>query len=146
MCSSDLGDQIDCFVPGDSTMSSARIPYTQFTRYDQRAGGLTSYDTSFNGTSSACPTATGFIATILETNRSWTWQNVRQFLQGLNEQSDTTFYQGPNPATATSSQWSDLNSLQGGKRRIAYNASTNTVTVSGTGLTASGSGLTISII
>lgn len=143
---SDMGDQIDCFVPGDSTMSSARIPYTQFTRYDQRAGGLTSYDTSFNGTSSACPTATGFIATILETNRSWTWQNVRQFLQGLNEQSDTTFYQGPNPATATSSQWSDLNSLQGGKRRIAYNASTNTVTVSGTGLTASGSGLTISII
>jgi hypothetical protein len=118
---SDMGDSIDCYTPGDNTLSSARSPYTQYNRYDQRAGGLTSYDTSFNGTSSACPTATGLIATVLETNRSWTWQNVRTWLQSLTEQSASTFYQGPNPATATSSDWTDLNSLMGGTRRIAYN-------------------------
>ena len=118
---SDMGDQIDCYTPGDNTLSSARIPYTSYNRYDQRVGGLTSYDTSFSGTSSACPTATGLIATVLETNRSWTWQTVRTWLQSLTEQSASTFYQGPNPTTATSSDWADLNSLMGGTRRVAYN-------------------------
>ena len=118
---SDMGDQIDCYTPGDNTLSSARTPYTLYNRYDQRVGGLTSYDTSFNGTSSACPTATGLIATALETNRSWTWQNIRTWLQSLTEQSASTFYQGPDPATATTADWADLNSLMGGTRKVAYN-------------------------
>jgi len=141
---SDMGDQIDCYTPGDATLSSSWD--ASIARYDQRAGGLTSYDTSFNGTSSACPTATGLIATALETNRSWTWQNVRTWLQSLTEQSAGTFYQGPDPATATSSDWSDLNSLMGGTRRVGYNnitSTTSTVTISGTGLTLGGAGLSI---
>jgi hypothetical protein len=120
---SDMGDQIDCYTPGDQTLSSAydSFTYVTYPRWDQRAGGLTSYDTSFSGTSSACPTATGLIATVLESNRSWTWQNVRTWLQSLTEQSASTFYQGPDPQTATSSDWADLNSLMGGTRRVAYN-------------------------
>lgn len=142
---SDMGDQIDVFTPGDGTLSSARTPYTSYNRYDQRAGGLTSYDTRFSGTSSACPTAVGLIATALETNRSWTWQNVRTWLQTLTLQDASTFYQGPDPATATSSDWSDLNSLMGGVRRVGYNNITApTVTISGSGLSISGSGLSIS--
>ena len=141
---SDMGDQIDCYTPGDNTLSSARIPYTSYNRYDQRAGGLTSYDTSFNGTSSACPTATGLIATALESNRTWTWQNIRTWLQSLTAQADSTFYQGPDPATATSADWADLNSLMGGTRKVLYNnIPSTTVTVSGSGLTLGGSGLTI---
>jgi hypothetical protein len=141
---SDMGDQIDCYTPGDNTLSSARIPYTSYNRYDQRVGGLTSYDTSFNGTSSACPTATGLIATALETNRTWTWQNIRTWLQSLTEQSASTFYQGPDPTTATSLDWADLNSLMGGTRRVGYNNITSTtMTIGGTGLTIGGSGLTI---
>ena len=141
---SDMGDQIDCYTPGDNTLSSARTPYTSYNRYDQRAGGLTSYDTSFNGTSSACPTATGLIATALESNRTWTWQNIRTWLQSLTEQSASTFYQGPDPTTATSADWADLNSLMGGTRQVGYNNITSTtVTVSGSGLTIGGSGLTI---
>jgi subtilisin family serine protease len=103
------------------------------------------YDTRFSGTSSACPTATGLIATALETNRTWTWQNIRTWLQSLTEQSASTFYQGPDPATATSADWANLNSLMGGTRRVGYNniTSTVTVTVSGSGLTMGGSGLTI---
>jgi hypothetical protein len=140
---SDMGTQIDCYTPGDNTLSSARTPYTSYTRYDQRVGGLTSYDTSFNGTSSACPTATGLIATILETNRSWTWQNVRTWLQSLTEQSADTFYQGPTPSTATSLDWGDLNSLMGGTRQVAYNSiSFPVLTISGE-LTIGGAGLSI---
>jgi subtilisin family serine protease len=109
-------------------------------------GGITSYDTSFGGTSSACPTATGLIATALETNRSWTWQNIRTWLQSLTEQSASTFYQGPDPATATTLDWADLNSLMGGTRRVAYNnIVASTITVSGSGLTIGGSGLSISL-
>jgi len=106
--------------------------------------GVTFYDTRFNGTSSACPTATGLIATALETNRNWTWQNVRTWLQSLVTQDASTFYQGPDPATATSTDWSDLNSLMGGIRRVAYNNITPTITLSGLGLTIGGSGLSIS--
>jgi len=145
---SDMGDQIDCFVPGDNTLSSARTPYTSYNRYDQRPGGLTSYDTSFNGTSSACPTATGLIATALETNRSWTWQNVRSWLQTLTEQSASTFYQGPDPATATTADWADLVGLQGGVRRVGYNNITisNSLSLTGSGLQISGTGIRISLV
>lgn len=79
------------------------------------------YDASFGGTSAACPVSTGFIATKLQTNRSWTWQDVRTYLQSIEIQDETKFYQGPNPTTATSSDWADLNSLMGGTRRVLYN-------------------------
>lgn len=147
---SDMGDQIDCYTPGDTTMSSARTPYTTINRYDQRGGSaLTSYDTTFNGTSSACPTATGLIACALQYNRTWSWQDVRTYIQGLTLQSAATMYQGPDPATATSIDWSDLNSLMGGYRRILYNnvaAPSDNFTIGGSGLTFGGSGLTITRI
>jgi hypothetical protein len=106
------------------------------------------YDNGFGGTSSACPTATGLIATALETNRSWTWQDVRTWLQSLTVQSDSTFYQGPDPTTATSGEWSDLNSLMGGTRRVIYNnivGSSSSFTISGAGLIISGAGLSLSV-
>jgi hypothetical protein len=110
-------------------------------------GTATFYDTRFSGTSSACPTATGLIATALETNRSWTWQNIRTWLQSLTEQSAGTFYQGPDPATATSADWADLNSLMGGTRKVAYNnIVAPVITIGGSGLTIGGSGLSISSV
>ena len=80
-------------------------------------------------------------------NRSWTWQDVRTYLQGLNEQSSSTFYQGPEPSTATDPLWSDVNSLMGGRRLVMYaNISvTNSVTMSGSGLSLTGSGLTVGV-
>jgi hypothetical protein len=145
---SDMGSQIDTYAPGDGTLSSAQgtTAYgVAFNRYDQTPGGLTSYDTRFSGTSSACPVATGLIATILETNRSWTWSNIRTWLQSLTVQNISTFYQGPDPATATSADWADLVSLMGGSRTVIYNAAVapNVVaSIGGAGLTIGGSGLT----
>lgn len=144
---SDMGNQIDCYAPGDASLTSARTAYgTSYPRYDQRSGGITSYDTGFSGTSSACPTAAGLIATVLETNRSWTWQNIRTWLQSLTQQSSATFYQGPDPATATSADWSDLNSLMGGTRQVIYNNIITEGTVAtGSGLAISGSGISITL-
>jgi hypothetical protein len=149
---SDMGNQIDCYAPGDGTLTSAgAVAYgSNFPRYDQTPGGLTSYDTRFSGTSSACPVACGLIATALETNRSWTWQEIRTWLQSLDTQSDTNFYQGPDPTTATSADWADLNSLMGGQRKVIYNNITlpvvTTISLSGSGLTIGGSGLSISFV
>lgn len=95
------------------------------------------FDAAFSGTSAACPVSTGFIATVLEYNRNWNWQDVRRYLQNLDLQDSTRFYQGPTPATATSSDWADLNSLMGGYRRVLYN-NTNYSSISGTGMTITG--------
>ena len=68
-------------------------------------------------------------------------------LQSLTTQDAATFYQGPDPATATSTDWSDLNSLMGGTRRVGYNnIAAPAITISGAGLTISGSGLSISSV
>jgi len=148
---SDMGDQIDCYAPGDGTLTSAwgTSAYgIAYPRYDQTPGGLTSYDTRFSGTSSACPVAVGLIATILETNRSWSWPEIRTWLQSLGEQSSSTFYQGPDPATATSADWADLVSCMGSTRRVIFNSSVPSQRLSfqGSALSISGSGLTISFV
>jgi hypothetical protein len=143
---SDMGDQIDAYLPADGTLTSNQSYSPEYARYDTYAGAITSFDCGFSGTSAACPVATGLIATVLEYNRSWGWADVRTWLQGLTEQSNTTFYQGPDPATATSADWSDLNSLMGGTRKVAYNGFAFPEPIeglSGSGLTISGTGLTI---
>jgi hypothetical protein len=129
---SDMGEQIDCYTPADGTMSSNKN-YSAYSRYDQITGYLTSTDCSFSGTSAACPVAAGLIATKLQSNRSWTWSDIRTWLQTVPLQQATTFYQGPDPSTAMSADWADLNSLMGGTRRVLYNLDSNTTgTLSGT--------------
>jgi hypothetical protein len=143
---SDMGDQIDAYLPADGTLTSNQSYSPEYARYDTYTGAIASFDCGFSGTSAACPVAAGLIATVLEYNRSWGWADVRTWLQGLTEQSDTTFYQGPDPATATSADWSDLNSLMGGTRKVAYNGFAFPEPIeglSGSGLTISGTGLTI---
>ena len=135
---SDMGTSIDCYTPGDGTLTPNQSYSPEFARFDQTPGGITSFDCRFSGTSSACPVAAGLIACILETNRSWTYADIRTYLQSLPLQLDTTFYQGPNPATATSADWLDLNSLQGGTRRVLYNISPTPPPVPTEGLTISG--------
>lgn len=127
---SDMGEQIDCYTPADGTMTSNR-GYSAYARYDQITGYLTSTDASFSGTSAACPVATGLIAAKLQYNRDWNWEDIRTWLQTIPLQQATTFYQGPDPSTATSADWSDINSLMGGTRRVLYNELLFTGTMAG---------------
>jgi hypothetical protein len=106
------------------------------------------YDCGFSGTSAACPVAAGLIATALETNRNWGWADVRTWLNSLDEQSNTTFYQGPDPNSANSVDWADLNSLMGGVRRVGYNNIPSLVNaaITGDGLNINGSGIVITFV
>lgn len=77
-------------------------------------------DTAFSGTSAACPVAAGFISTVLEHNRDWTWRDVRSWLQSLDIQDSSDFYYGTESTTPTTSNWTDYQSLEGGDARVIY--------------------------
>lgn len=145
---SDMGNEIDCYLPADGTLTSNHTYVPEYARYDSYPNAIPCGDCGFSGTSAACPVAAGLIATALQSNRSWQWSDVRAWIQNMAVQDASTFYQGPDPTTATSTSWTDLNSLMGGTRRVAYNTiqtpQQETVTTSGAGLSIGGSGLIVS--
>jgi len=86
---------------------------------------LTSYDSKFSGTSSACPVACGLIACKLQHNRTWTWQNVRTWLQDVVGDANTAqFDTGVESTSATDSNWANVNSLEGGRPLVIWDALT----------------------
>ena len=63
------------------------------------------------------------IATKLETNRTWSYTDVKNWLTTDVGQQDTVdFYYGSEGTTPNDSSWSDQNSLQGGPAIVAYDA------------------------
>lgn len=95
--------------------SNARVT-SQFTQF---------YDNKFSGTSSACPVATGLIATKLQYNRNWTWQDVRNWLKNsVGDANTDEFYTGVESTTATAASWSDVNSVEGGRPLVIWDALT----------------------
>jgi hypothetical protein len=84
-------------------------------------------DTTFSGTSAACPVAAGLIATIMQEHRDWDWRKLKKYLQTslLTQTATRKFYQGNESRTANDLNWADVNSLEGGKSRIIYNPQTN---------------------
>lgn len=122
---SDMGNEIDCYAPADGTLTS-QAPTGTYARPDTYSGGtLISYDGKFSGTSSACPVACGLIATKLQYNRSWTYADVRSWLQGAVGVGTTTrFDSGVESTTANAGTWSNMNSLEGGSMILLWDALT----------------------
>jgi len=86
---------------------------------------LTSYDSFFDGTSSACPVACGLIACKLQHNRTWTWQNVRTWLKDSVGVANTAqFDTGVESTTANDANWANVNSLEGGSPIVIWDALT----------------------
>lgn len=144
------GEGTEVYAPGEGVLAASAWPddsgRTQYNRADTYPGANFIFkDIFFNGTSASCPVATGLIATILQYNRTWTWQNVKTWIQSLELQTEAAFYQGFDPISPLSSGWSDYESLMGGARRILYNNTTDAnVTIGGPGLTIGGTGLRVS--
>jgi hypothetical protein len=122
---SDMGNEIDCYAPADGTLS-ARAPGSGFLRADTYPGlTITAYDRKFSGTSSACPVAAGMIATKLQYNRNWTWQDVRNWLKtSVGDADINQFYTGTESITANDLNWADVNSLEGGRPIVIWDALT----------------------
>lgn len=121
---SDMGEEIDCYAPADGTLAATYSGGSP--RWDTYPGGsLSSTDARFSGTSAACPVATGLLATKLQYNRSWTWQDIRNWLRtGLELANTDEFYTGRESITANDVNWADVNSLEGGAPIVLYDGQT----------------------
>ena len=115
---SDMGNAIDVYAPADGTLAATVGTYgTDVARYDDDYTDLsTTYnarDTRFSGTSAACPVVAGFIATVLQYTRGWTYSDVRSYLTNdVSAVDSDEFYVGTQDTTATSTGWSDRNKVQ----------------------------------
>tara|TARA_Y100000114_G_scaffold148386_1_gene161307 strand:- start:373 stop:5046 length:4674 start_codon:yes stop_codon:yes gene_type:complete len=112
--------------------SKVNIPNNSgyFFRYDSfynigSTQSVLSQDRPFNGTSCACPVAAGLIATKLETNRTWTYDDVASWLNGLEVQDGADFYYGTESTTINDSGWSDNRNTQGIRGTVIYDAPTD---------------------
>ena len=135
---SNMGNAVDFYTIGDGSIAAQGGGSGGYNRNDSsyrldsnynivQSGGtlsLTSRDQYFNGTSSACPVAAGLFATKLQYNRNWTWSNLKNWLETrvTDQSSDADFFQGTEATTANSSNWNSTINLQGGARKILWDA------------------------
>ena len=120
---SDKGSGVDCYAAADDTLTSegqnesdsdySGGPYQHPETYSTL--GVTAYDEDFSGTSSACPTAAGWITTKLQYNRGWNWREIKDWLKDqCGNANPARFYYGVdvNSLGATSFAWEDVYSPQ----------------------------------
>jgi len=124
---SDFGPAIDCYAVADGTLSAASPNDASYERrYDETYPGLTANsgrgeDTFFNGTSAACPVAAGFLSTVMQYNRDWTWRELKKWIKALPQQESSAFAgQGTDYASATDSNWLTTTNLGGSDPIILY--------------------------
>ena len=121
---SDRGNSIDVYAPADGTLAANRSYATNWPRPDTystfSANSGNATDAAFDGTSAACPVAAGFLATMLEWNRDWTWVEIKAWLQTLETQDAADFYFGTESTTVNTANWLDYESLEGGDARVLY--------------------------
>ena len=134
---SNMGELIDCYAPASDTLSACDdnttgIYGTSYARNDAyytigSDQSVESRDRVFSGTSAATPVACGIIATKLQYNRTWTWQDVKNWLSNKTGTQDTSeFYHGTEETSATSSGWSDQRSVHHDDVTVVWDALTGT--------------------
>ena len=119
------------FAAGDDNYSSHKLRYEEYYRLDSNynivsSGGTLSDDSediSFGGTSSACPVACGLVATIVQHNRTWTYEDITNWLEtSVDNQSSSAYYTGTEGTSANDSNYNDDFNLHGNNGKILYQA------------------------
>jgi len=137
---SNMGNAVDFYTIGDDSIgaqggNSFNYPrndssYRIDSNYDIVSSGgtlsLTSYDQRFGGTSSACPVSAGLFATKAQHNRTWLWSDYKNWLSTrvTDQSNDAEFLQGTEATTSSDSNWDSYSNLQGGARKILWDAPT----------------------
>jgi hypothetical protein len=119
---SDRGNSIDVYAPADGTLAANKDYTSEGNRpdtYEDFSAG-TATDCAFGGTSAACPVTCGFLATVLEYNRDWTYKEMLEWISNLEAQDPTDFYYGIESTTPTDVNWTDYESLEGGSPVVLY--------------------------
>ena len=136
-----MGNAIDFYTIGDDSIGAQGGGSYNYPRNDSSyridssyqivsSGGtlsLTCHDQRFGGTSSACPVGTGLFATKLQHNRNWDWGNLKNWLDTrvTDQSNDAEFLQGTESTTSSDSNWNSYTNLQGGARKILWDAPTS---------------------
>ncbi len=124
---SNMGNLVRFYAPGKNTLASSTNYGTRYNRYDSTyvidsTTSSTAEDRIFGGTSSACPTAAGIIATKLQYMRHWTGDDVLGWItRVVGEMADADFYHGTEDNSATTG-WTDDYTTQGGPGSIIWDA------------------------
>ena len=127
---SNMGNLIVGWAAGDKQISACDDnASTRYNRYDayytlDGAQSVESEDREFNGTSAASPMACGFLATKMQQNRTWTWQDLLNWIEGLTPVNSSDFYYGSESTSATDTNWDDDYSLEGHPGYVFYDATT----------------------
>jgi len=130
---SNKGELIDCYAPAVDTLAACDYRTDSLYRYNRNDAYYTlngqasveSEDTIFGGTSSATPITCGIIATKLQYNRTWTWQDVKNWLSNQVGTQDTSeFYHGTEETSATSTGWSDMDAVHHDDVTVVWDALT----------------------
>lgn len=117
-----------------------RPRYDSYYTITGNSQSLESRDYIYGGTSCACPVFAGLLATKLQHNRSWTWQDVKAWLKNdIGQASSSNFYVGTEPTTINDTNWDDDNSLAGGTPIISFdNSIDNLFKFTGSNISISG--------
>ena len=131
---SNMGNLIPYYAPAANSIAACDDSTgTQYNRYDtyytlNGQQSHPSYDCLFGGTSSACPVSAGLIATKVQYNRNWTYQDILDWVTtsvGTQASGDMVVGNDSSSPTATGTgEWSDNTSLQGGQPIIIWDAPT----------------------
>ena len=129
---SNMGNAVDCWAAArDQLTASDDNSGVRYNRYDSyytinSVQSAESEDRLFGGTSCACPVAAGIIATKLQHQRSWTWSDVKTWIQGLGQVNSSEFHYGSEGITATDSNFNDGYSLHGNNGYLLWDKTTTT--------------------
>ncbi len=133
---SNMGNLIPYYAPAANSLSAcddSTGSSSQYNRYDtyytlNGQQSHPSYDSLFGGTSSACPISAGLIATKLQYNRNWTYQDILDWVTtSVGTQASGDMVVGNDSSTPDASgtgEWDDNTSLQGGLPIIIWDAPT----------------------
>ena len=127
-----MGELIDCYAPAVDTLSAcddnSSTRYSRNDAYYTISGeqSIESEDRIFGGTSSATPIVCGMIATKLQYNRTWTWQDVKNWLSNQVGTQDTSeFYHGTEDTSPTSIGWINVYKVQHDDVTVVWDAVTD---------------------
>ena len=117
---SDRGNGMDLYAPANGTLAANRsyapegtypATYAGFTGNSGTGAGVPE-DVGFSGTSAACPVAAGFISTLIQFNRNWTYADIKTYLSNMPGQTTDNFYYGTESTTVNDSNWTDYPGIE----------------------------------
>ena len=124
---SNSGSAIDCFAPADGTLAASGNSNTdEFPRYDSQFYyswlSKNVFDRKFNGTSAACPSASGWISTVLSRITSWGEVQAQSYIKNIVKiQPSSSIEEGFDPGEANSVNFNSYENIFDGDIRIVYN-------------------------